>query len=94
MSEVSSTFADFFGDTDNDDYISPDTIEEAETRQRQENEDRQSEAAEIYTARRRQHFDRTGLTNSEINLMIEYGFAEVVNEGSESEYASWKFVGE
>jgi len=94
MSDLTSTFADFFGDTDNDDYIKPETIEAADARRKQEQEDRQDEASEIYVACRRNHFDRTGLTNEEINLMIEFGFAVEVNEETETEYASWKFVGE
>jgi hypothetical protein len=89
-----SVLDDFFGDSSNDDYISPETLEEAEVRRQQEEDDRMNEASEIYVARRRKNFDRTGLTNREINLMIEFGFAVVVNEESETEYASWKFVGE
>lgn len=94
MSELSNTFADFFGGTDNDDYISPETIEAADNRRKQEQESRQDEAASIYVQRRKKGFDRTGLTNREINLMIEFGFAVEVNEETETEYASWKFVGE
>ena len=88
-----SVLDDFFGDS-NDDYISPDTIEKSEARRQEENEDREAEAAAIYVARRKKNFDRTGLTNREINLMIEFGFAVEISSGSETEYASWKFVGE
>lgn len=93
MSELSKSFADFFGSQEsNDDYISPDTLKAAEEKRQQELAEAQAEAQEIYETCKANGFSRDGLKNWQIQLMIEHGFAYQSSPNTETEYATWEFA--